>query len=155
MHAKSRRAPWYFWDTNQAREGIRSYIYILDLITSGVLLTAWLPHAPGRLFRCFLEGLGRFRPPGSRKQRKTRHSGPPGRAKCRVFSIGLRPGPGWCARGASRRRRGPPGAARRLPEDSILIRTVKHVASEAQVRQNIVNLRISERIPGGPPEGPT
>ena len=55
------------------------------------------------------------------------------------------------ARGASRRRRGPPGATRRLLEDSILIRTVKYVVSEAQVRQNVVNLRISEGVPGGPP----
>jgi len=61
---------------------------------------------------------------------------------------------GGVARGPSRGCRGPPGAARRLPEDSILIRTVKHVVSEAQVRQNIVNLRISEGVPGGPPEGP-
>ena len=26
--AKSRRTPWYFLTTNQAREGIRTYIYI-------------------------------------------------------------------------------------------------------------------------------
>ena len=61
---------------------------------------------------------------------------------------------GGAARGASRRRRGPPGAARRLPEDSILIRTVKHVVSEAQVRQNVVNLHISQGVPRGAPEGP-
>ena len=46
---------------------------------------------------------------------------------------------------------GPPGTARRLPEEAILIRTVKHVASEVQVRQNIVKLRISEGVPEGPP----
>ena len=28
--AKRRRAASYFWDTNQAREGIRSYIYIIQ-----------------------------------------------------------------------------------------------------------------------------
>ena len=55
---------------------------------------------------------------------------------------------------AFRRRRGPPRAARELPEDAILIFTVKHVVSEAQVRQNIVNLRISEGVPRGAPEGP-
>ena len=32
-----------------------------------------------------------------------------------------------------------------------MIRTVKHVVSEAQVRLNVVNLRISEGVPGGPP----
>ena len=32
-----------------------------------------------------------------------------------------------------------------------MIRTVKHVVSEAQVRLNGVNLRISEGVPGGPP----
>ena len=32
-----------------------------------------------------------------------------------------------------------------------MIRTVKHVVSEAQVRQSVVNLRISEGGPGGPP----
>ena len=32
-----------------------------------------------------------------------------------------------------------------------MIRTVKHVVSEAQVRQSVVNLRISEGVPGGPP----
>ena len=61
---------------------------------------------------------------------------------------------GGGARGASRRRRGAPGAARKLPEDAILIWTVKHAVSEAQVRQNIVNLRISEGVPGGTPEDP-
>ena len=49
---------------------------------------------------------------------------------------------------------GVPGVALRLPEDPVLIRTVKRVVSEAQVRQNIVNLRISEGAPGGAPEGP-
>ena len=72
-----------------------------------------------------------------------------------VFSrSNCEPGRGGGARGASRRRRGPPGAARRLPEEAILIRTVKHVVSEDQVRLNIVNLRISQGVPGGPPEGP-
>ena len=61
---------------------------------------------------------------------------------------------GGGAWGASRRRRGPPGAARRLPEEAILIRTVKHVVSEAQVRQSVVNLRISEGVPGGASGGP-
>ena len=126
----------------------------LDLITPGAGSTACLHHGTRPPFACVLEVLGRFRPPGSRKQRKTRHFGPPGRAKCRVFSIGLRPGPGGVPGGASRRRRGPPGAARRLPEDAILIRTVKHVVSEAQVRQNVVNLRISEGVPGGASGGP-
>ena len=32
-----------------------------------------------------------------------------------------------------------------------MIRTVKHLASEVQVRQNIVKLRISDGVPGGPP----
>ena len=61
---------------------------------------------------------------------------------------------GWGARGASRRRRASPGVARRLPEGSVLIRTVKYVVSEAQVRQNIVNLHISQGVPRGAPEGP-
>ena len=58
------------------------------------------------------------------------------------------------ARGPSRGYRGSPGVARRLPEDPILIRTVKRVASEVQVRQNIVNLHISQGVPKGAPEGP-
>ena len=62
---------------------------------------------------------------------------------------------GGGARGASRRRRGSPGVARRLPEDPILIRTVKRVVSEAQVRQNVVNLHISQGGPKGATEGPT
>ena len=126
----------------------------LDLITSGAVYTTWLRHGQGRPFASFLEGLGRFCTSGTRERRKTRHFAAPGRAKCRVFSIGLRPGPGGGAWGASRRRRGPPGAARRLLEDSILIRTVKRVVSEAQVRQHIANLRISQEGPGEPPEGP-
>ena len=32
-----------------------------------------------------------------------------------------------------------------------MIRTVKHMVSEAQVRQNVVNLRISGGVPGGFP----
>ena len=36
--------------------------------------------------------------------------------------------------GGSRRRRASPGVARRLPEASVLIRTVKYVVSEARVR---------------------
>ena len=61
---------------------------------------------------------------------------------------------GGGARGASRRRRGSPGGARRLREGPILIRAVKYVVSEAQVRQNIVNLHISQGVPRGAPEGP-
>ena len=69
-------------------------------------------------------------------------------ARSAVFSRSdCDPGRGGCPGGLQEA----PGAARRLPEDSILIRTVKHVVSEAQVRQNIVNLRISEGVPGGPP----
>ena len=62
---------------------------------------------------------------------------------------------GGGARGASRRRRGSPGVARRLLEGSIMIRTVKYVVSEAQVRKNIVNLHISQGVPRGAPVGPT
>ena len=58
------------------------------------------------------------------------------------------------ARGGLQEAPGSPEVARRLPEGPILIRTVKYVVSEAQVRQNVVNLRISEGVPGGTPEDP-
>ena len=62
---------------------------------------------------------------------------------------------GGVARGPSRGYRGSPGVARRLPEDPVLIRTVKRVVSEAQVRQNIVDSHIRQGAPKGAPEGPT
>ncbi len=55
------------------------------------------------------------------------------------------------ARGTSRRRRGSSGVARRLLEGSLLIRPAKYGVSEAQVRQNIVNLYISQGVPRGAP----
>ena len=71
---------------------------------------------------------------------------------CFLGPIATRAGGG--ARGASRRRRGSPGVGRRLLEGSILIRPLKCVVSEPQVRQNIVNLHISQGVPRGAPEGP-
>ena len=79
----------------------------------------------------------------------------PGAPNAVFYRSDCDPGRGGGARGVSRRRRGPPGTARRLPEDAILIRTLKYVVSEAQVRQNIVNLHISQGVPKGAPEGPT
>ena len=66
----------------------------------------------------------------------------------------IAPRAGGGARGASRRRRVSPGVARRLLEGSLLIRPVKYVVSEAHVRQNIVNLHISQGVPRGVPDGP-
>ena len=65
----------------------------------------------------------------------------------------IAPRAGGGARGASRRRRWAPGGGRRLLEGSIMIRTVQRVVSEAQVRQNIVNLHISQGGPTGVPDG--
>ena len=68
-----------------------------------------------------------------------------GKAKPHVAKITCFLGPlatraGGGARGASRRRRGSPGVARRLLEGPILIRAVKYVVTEDQVRRNVVNM---------------
>ena len=105
-------------------------------------------------FSLFPRGFGPLSPSGIAKTAENTSLWASGTCEVPCFLDRTATRAGGGARGASRRRRGPPGAARRLPEEAILIRTVKHVASEAQVRQNIVNLRISEGAPGGPPEGP-
>ena len=69
------------------------------------------------------------------------------KVKCFLGPLAIRAGGG--ARGASRRRRGSPGVARRLLGGSILIRTVKCVVSAARVRQSVVNLHISQGAPRG------
>ena len=102
-------------------------------------------------FSLFPRGFGPLSPSGIAKTAENTSLWASGTRKVLCFLDRTATRVGGGARGGSRRRRGAPGAARRLPEDSILIRTVKHVASEAQVRQNIVNLRISEGVPGGPP----
>ena len=66
----------------------------------------------------------------------------------------IAPRAGGGARVTSRRRRESSGVARRLLEGSLLIRPVKYVVSEAQVRQNVVNLHISQGGPRGTPEDP-
>ena len=102
----------------------------------------------------FYGALGPFGtfPPESDKN--TRVWAPQGHeVSCFIGPIATRAG--GVARGPSRGYRGSPGVARRLPEDPVLIRTVKRVVSEAQVRQNIVNLHISQGAPKGAPEGPT
>ena len=71
------------------------------------------------------------------------------KATCFVGPFATRAGGG--ARGASRRRRGSPGVARRLLGGSILIRVVKCVVSEARVRQSVVNMHISQGAPRGAP----
>ena len=63
----------------------------------------------------------------------------------------IAPRAGGGARGASRRRRGSPGVARRLLEGSILIRAVKYVVTEDRVRRNVVNMHISQGGPRGAP----
>ena len=74
------------------------------------------------------------------------------KATCFVGPFATRAGVG--ARGASRRRRGSPGVARRLLEGSILIRAVKYVVTEDQVRRNIVNMHVSQGAPRAAPEDP-
>ena len=102
------------------------------------------------MFYAALGPFGTF-PPESGKN--TRVWAPQGHeVSCFIGPIAARAGGG--AQGPSRGHRGSPRVARRLPEDSILIRTVKRVVSEAQVRQNIVNLHISQGAPKGVPEGP-
>ena len=71
------------------------------------------------------------------------------KATCFVGPFATRAGGG--ARGASRRRRGSPGVARRLLGGPVLIRTVKYVVSAAWVRQSVVNLHISQGGPVGAP----
>ena len=106
------------------------------------------------MFALFPRGFGPLSPSGIAKTAGNTSLWASGTCEVPCFLDRIATRAGGAARGASRRRRGPPGAARRLPEEAILIRTVKHVVSEVQVRQNIVNLRISEGGPGGPPEGP-